>query len=118
MNLRVNTFFQTFFRKVEHLTVEGDVHLNAFAFLWAHCQALKYLKIGKTYIIIYLKIDTMTARDQQIYSHILFISGLVIADEMTNANVLIMDVFTALFRVSIQVAILKPQRLTFYSQRS
>ena len=44
--------FQTFFRKVEHLTVEGDVHLNAFAFLWAHCQALKYLKIGKTYIII------------------------------------------------------------------
>ena len=52
MNLRVNTFFQTFFRKVEHLTVEGDVHLNAFAFLWAHCQALKYLKIGKTYIIL------------------------------------------------------------------
>ena len=33
-------------------------------------------------------------------NRILFIPGLVIADEMTNANVLIMDVFTALFRVS------------------
>ena len=51
-------------------------------------------------------------------NRILFTSGLVIADEMTNANVLIMDVFTALFRVSIQAAILKPQRLTFYSKRS
>ena len=30
-------------------------------------------------------------------------SGLVIADEMTNANVLIMDVFTALFRVDANV---------------
>ena len=89
MNLRVNTFFQTFFRKVEHLTVEGDVHLNAFAFLWAHCQALKYLKLG-----------TMTGETNK-PNRILFISGLVIADEMTNANVLIMDVFTALFRVSI-----------------
>ena len=51
-------------------------------------------------------------------NRILFIPGLVIADEMTNANVLIMDVFTALFRVSIQDDILKPQRLTFYSKRS
>ena len=47
-------------------------------------------------------------------NRILFISGLVIADEMTNANVLIMDVFTALFRVSIQVDNLKPQRLTLF----
>ena len=50
-------------------------------------------------------------------NRILFTSGLVIADEMTNANVLIMDVFTALFRVS-KVDILKPQRLIFYSKRS
>ena len=47
-------------------------------------------------------------------NRILFTSGLVIADEMTNANVLIMDVFTALFRVSIQVDNLKPQRLTLF----
>ena len=39
--------FQTFFRKLERLTVEGHVHLHGFAFLWGHCQALKYLRIGK-----------------------------------------------------------------------
>ena len=39
--------FQTFFRKLERLTVEGHVHLHGFAFLWGHCQALKYLRIGE-----------------------------------------------------------------------
>ena len=46
MNLKEYTL-QTFFRKLERLTVEGDVHLNAFAFLWAHSQELKYLRIGR-----------------------------------------------------------------------
>ena len=38
---------QTFFRKLERLTVEGHVHLHGFAFLWGHCQALKYIRIGR-----------------------------------------------------------------------
>ena len=87
MNLTTICTFQTFFRKLEHLTVEGDVHLNAFAFLWAHCQALKYLRIGR---------HCLLGRCHGLNYVAL---GLVIADEMTNANVLIMDVFTALFRV-------------------
>ena len=78
---------QTFFRKLEHLTVEGDVHLNAFAFLWAHCQALKYLRIGRNW----------AANMSHQLNYV--VSGLVIADEMTNENVIIIDVFTALFRV-------------------
>ena len=78
---------QTFFRKLERLTVEGDVHLNAFAFLWAHCQALKHLRIGRHW--------AANACHQLNY----VASGLVIADEMTNENVIIIDVFTALFRV-------------------
>ena len=41
-------------------------------------------------------------------------SGLVIADEMTNANVLIMDVFTALFRVDTNVELL----LTHFKHRT
>merc|ERR1711994_963959 len=64
-------FGQTFFRKLERLTVEGHVHLHGFAFLWGHCQALKYLRIG-----------------------------LVVSNELTNTNVLIMDVFTLLFQVN------------------
>ena len=40
-------------------------------------------------------------------------SGLVIADEMTNANVLIMDVFTALFRVDPNVPLPCPEMLIF-----
>ena len=39
-------FGQTFFRKLEKLTVEGSVHLHGFAFLWGHCQNLKYIRIG------------------------------------------------------------------------
>ena len=39
-------FGQTFFRKLERLTVEGSVHLHGFAFLWGHCQNLKYIRIG------------------------------------------------------------------------
>ena len=84
MNLKEYTL-QTFFRKLERLTVEGDVHLNAFAFLWAHSQELKYLRIGR---------HPHTCRQLNYVS-----SGLVIADEVTNTNVLIMDVFIALFRV-------------------
>ena len=41
-------FGQTFFRKLEKLTVEGNVHLHGFAFLWGHCQNLKYIRIGKS----------------------------------------------------------------------
>ena len=40
-------FGQTFFRKLEKLTVEGSVHLHGFAFLWGHCQNLKYIRIGE-----------------------------------------------------------------------
>merc|ERR1719209_270559 len=64
-------FGQTFFRKLERLTVEGNVHLHGFAFLWGHCQALKYIRIG-----------------------------LVVSNELTNTNVLIQDVFTLLFQVN------------------
>jgi len=60
-----------FFRKLERLVVEGNVHLHGFAFLWGHCQNLKYLKIG-----------------------------LVISNELTNTNVLIQDVFNLLFQVN------------------
>merc|ERR1719239_6594 len=58
-------------RKLERLVVEGNVHLHGFAFLWGHCQNLKYLKIG-----------------------------LVISNELTNTNVLIQDVFNLLFQVN------------------
>lgn len=67
-------FGQTFFRKLERLTVEGNVHLHGFAFLWGHCQALKYIRIG-----------------------------LVVSNELTNTNVLIQDVFTLLFQVNKMV---------------
>ena len=36
-----------YIRKLERLTVEGNVHLHGFAFLWGHCHNLKYMKIGK-----------------------------------------------------------------------
>ena len=39
-------FGHTFFNKLEKLTVEGNVHLHGFAFLWGHCVNLKYIKIG------------------------------------------------------------------------
>jgi len=64
-------FGQTFFRKLEKLTVEGSVHLHGFAFLWGHCQNLKYIRIG-----------------------------LVVSNELTTTNVLIQDVFTLLFQVN------------------
>jgi len=64
-------FGQIFFRKLERLVVEGNVHLHGFAFLWGHCQNLKYMKIG-----------------------------LVVSNELTNTNVLIQDVFTLLFQVN------------------
>ena len=35
------------FRKLERLVVEGNVHLHGFAFLWGHCQNLKYMKLGQ-----------------------------------------------------------------------
>jgi len=64
-------FGQIFFRKLERLVVEGNVHLHGFAFLWGHCQNLKYMKIG-----------------------------LVVSNELTNTNILIQDVFTLLFQVN------------------
>jgi len=67
-------FGQTFFRKLEKLTVEGNVHLHGFAFLWGHCQNLKYIRIG-----------------------------LVVSNDLTNTNVLIQDVFTLLFQVNKMV---------------
>lgn len=69
-------FGQTFFRKLERLTVEGNVHLHGFAFLWGHCQHLKYMRIG-----------------------------LVVSNELTNTNVLIQDVFTLLFQVNKMVSL-------------
>ena len=59
-----------FFRKVERLTVEGSVHLHAFVFLWGHCKALKYLKMGS-----------------------------VVSNNGTNTNVLVYEVFTLLLQV-------------------
>ena len=44
-------FGQTFFRKLEKLTVEGSVHLHGFAFLWGHCQNLKYIRIGENSVV-------------------------------------------------------------------
>jgi hypothetical protein len=64
-------FGQNFFRKLEHLEVEGNIHLHGFAFLWGHCQNIKYIKIG-----------------------------LVVSNEVTSTNVLIQDVFTLLFQVN------------------
>jgi len=64
-------FGQIFFRKLERLVVEGNVHLHGFAFLWGHCQNLKYMKIG-----------------------------LVVSNEIPHTNVLIQDVFTLLFQVN------------------
>lgn len=34
-------FGSQFFRNLEHLVIEGSVHLHAFAFLWGHCRNLK-----------------------------------------------------------------------------
>jgi len=67
-------FNQIFFRKLERLVVEGNVHLHGFAFLWGHCQNLKYMKLG-----------------------------LVVSNELTSTNVLIQDVFTLLFQVNKMV---------------
>eukprot|EP00088_Acartia_fossae_P045155 TRINITY_DN4838_c0_g2_i2.p1 TRINITY_DN4838_c0_g2~~TRINITY_DN4838_c0_g2_i2.p1 ORF type:complete len:1164 (-),score=256.22 TRINITY_DN4838_c0_g2_i2:454-3480(-) len=64
-------FGQDFFRKLERLEVEGNIHLHGFAFLWGHCQNIKYIKIG-----------------------------LVVSNEVTSTNVLIQDVFTLLFQVN------------------
>ena len=64
-------FGSQFFRKLTRLTVEGSVHLHAFAFLWGHCRKLKFLKMG-----------------------------MVVSNELVNTNVLIHDVFTLLFQVS------------------
>lgn len=64
-------FGQNFFRKLEHLEVEGNIHLHGFAFLWGHCQNIKYIRIG-----------------------------LVVSNEVTSTNVLIQDVFTLLFQVN------------------
>ncbi len=63
-------FGSLFFRRLERLTVEGSVHLHAFAFLWGHCRKLRHMQIG-----------------------------LVISNELTNTNMLIHDVFTLLFQV-------------------
>ena len=63
-----------FFRKVERLTVEGSVHLHAFVFLWGHCKALKYLKMGS-----------------------------VVSNNGTNTNVLVYEVFTLLLQVSLAI---------------
>lgn len=64
-------FGSNFFRKLERLEVEGNIHLHGFAFLWGHCQNIKYIKIG-----------------------------LVVSNEVTSTNVLIQDVFTLLFQVN------------------
>jgi hypothetical protein len=61
----------SFFRHLQHLTVEGAVHLHAFAFFWGNCRALRVLRLG-----------------------------LVVSNEITIANVLIYDVFTLLFQVN------------------
>ena len=48
-------FGQTFFRKLERLTIEGNVHLHGFAFLWGHCQYLKYIRIGE-FLFVFLNL--------------------------------------------------------------
>ena len=69
--------------------MEGHVHLHGFAFLWGHCQALKYLRIGKWIV-------SVGRADLTIFVPL----GLVVSNELTNTNVLIMDVFTLLFQVT------------------
>ena len=61
-----------YFRKVETLTIEGSVHLHAFVFLWGHCRALRFLKMGS-----------------------------VVSNNGTNTNVLVYEVFTLLLQVNI-----------------
>jgi hypothetical protein len=62
-----------FFRKLERLSVDGSVHLHAFAFLWGHCRALKHLKMGA-----------------------------VVSNQGTNTNVLVYEVITLLLQVRVQ----------------
>ncbi len=112
-------------RKLERLTVEGNVHLHGFAFLWGHCQNLKYMKIGKyfsickellgTRFIFYIdQIIKCTIRPWIIHEKINIISrkfsdnhekfsGMVVSNELTNTNVLIQDVFNLLFQVEFPV---------------
>ena len=52
--------------------MEGAVHLHAFVFLWGHCKALKYLKMGS-----------------------------VVSNNGTNTNVLVYEVFTLLLQVML-----------------
>ena len=86
-------FGQSFFRKLTRLTIEGNVHLHGFAFLWGHCQNLKYIRIGQC----------QYSWHPSLYFVFFFISGLVVSNELTNTNVLIQDVFTLLFQVIISV---------------
>eukprot|EP00095_Tigriopus_kingsejongensis_P004785 maker-scaffold77_size404793-snap-gene-3.29 protein:Tk04785 transcript:maker-scaffold77_size404793-snap-gene-3.29-mRNA-1 annotation:"hypothetical protein" len=69
-------FASVFFRHLEHLEIDGAVHLHAFAFLWGHCRSLKSLKMG-----------------------------LVVSNDTAGSNVLIFDVFTLLFQVNAMVDI-------------
>ena len=59
-----------YFRKVEKLIIEGSVHLHAFVFLWGHCRALKFLRMGS-----------------------------VVSNNGTSTNVLVYEVFTLLLQV-------------------
>lgn len=61
-----------YFRHVEKLIIEGSVHLHAFVFLWGHCRALKFLKMGS-----------------------------VVSNNGTSTNVLVYEVFTLLLQVRI-----------------
>ena len=60
-----------YFRKVEKLVIEGSVHLHAFVFLWGHCRALKFLRMGS-----------------------------VVSNNGTSTNVLVYEVFTLLLQVN------------------
>ena len=94
-------FGQSFFRKLTRLTIEGNVHLHGFAFLWGHCQNLKYIRIGP-----------YTCCQMNLCSNF-SILGLVVSNELTNTNVLIQDVFTLLFQVNFTVIPLSRSKVKY-----
>ena len=59
-----------YFSALEHLSVEGSVHLHAFAFLWGNARNLQTMRLG-----------------------------LVVSTEIIITNVLIYDVFQLLYQV-------------------
>ena len=78
-----------YFRKVERLIIEGSVHLHAFVFLWGHCRALKFLKMGS-----------------------------VVSNNGTSTNVLVPEVFSLLLQVCVYQPIIFQRPFNFSSSHT